>query len=92
MHSPLFAWFFFKGFSMGAMVARAFQSRANMWQLVKKLLNYFYLTNLWAKLWLLCVFFLCYKVASYKVVVAFNFGGNRMLLQVNRMVKTLKVE
>lgn len=58
MHSPLFAWFFFKGFSMGAMVARAFQSRADMWQLVKELLNYFYLTNLWAKIWLLCVFFM----------------------------------
>jgi hypothetical protein len=40
----------------------------------------------------LCVCFLCYKVASYKVVVAFNFGGNHMLLQVNRMVKTLKIE
>ncbi len=46
---------FFKGFSIVAMVARAFQSRANMWQLVKKLLNYFYLTNLCAKMWLLCV-------------------------------------
>jgi len=48
MHSPLFAWFFLKGFSMVAMVARA---RADMWQLVKELLNYFYLTNLWAKIW-----------------------------------------
>jgi hypothetical protein len=38
------------------------------------------------------VFFFGYKVASYKVVVAFNFGGNHMLLQVNRMVKTLKTE
>ncbi len=41
---------FFEGFSMVAMVARAFQSRANMWQLVKKFLNYFYLTNLGAKM------------------------------------------
>jgi len=76
---------------MVAMVAKAFQSRADMRQLVKKLLNYLYLTNLWAKMWLLCVF-LMYKVASYKVVVAFNFGGNYMLLQVKRMVKTLKTE
>jgi hypothetical protein len=37
-------------------------------------------------------FFLCYKVASYKVVVAFDFGGNHTLLQVNRMVKTLKTK
>jgi len=42
---------------MVAMVATAFQSWADMWQLVKKLLNYFYLTNLWPKMWLLCVFF-----------------------------------
>jgi len=40
---------------MVAMVARA---RADMWQLVKELLNYFYLTNLWAKIWFLCVFFM----------------------------------
>jgi len=43
---------------MVAMVSKDFQSRADMRQLVKKLLNYLYLTNLWAKMWLRCVFFM----------------------------------
>jgi hypothetical protein len=73
---------------MVAMVVRAFQSRAHMWQLVRKLLNCFLSYQFVGKnVITLLLFFLCYKV-----VVSFNFGGNHMLLQVNRMVKTLKIE
>jgi len=43
---------------MVAKVARAFQSMADMGQPFKKLDDFsFYLTILWVKMWLLCVFY-----------------------------------
>ncbi len=54
---------------MVAMVARAFQSWADMWQLVRELLNYFYLTNLWAKMWLRCVFFYATRLLATRLLL-----------------------
>jgi hypothetical protein len=58
----------------------------------KKILELFLSHQFGGKNVITLCFFLCYKVASYKVVVAFNYGGNHMLLQVNKMVKTLKTD